>query len=48
MLFVKKEFASTPDKKANGIIKWGHIERKDQGRTAQLVFLFSESSVLKT
>ncbi len=32
-----------PGKKAKGITRSGHIERKDQGFTARLVYLFSGS-----
>ncbi len=35
-----------PGKKAKGIRRCGHIERKDQGRTAQLVYLSSGLFVL--
>ncbi len=31
-----------PGKKAKGIMRYGHIERKDQGRAARLVYLFSQ------
>ncbi len=37
-----------PGKKAKGITRCGHIERKDQGRTARLVYLFSGPFVLST
>ena len=37
-----------PGKKAKGIMRCGHIERKDQGRTARLVYLFSGPFVLST
>ena len=37
-----------PGKKAKGITSSGHIERKDQGRTARLVYLFSGPFVLST
>ncbi len=35
-----------PSKKAKVFTRCGHIERKDQGHTAQLVFLFTVSFVL--
>ncbi len=35
-----------PGKKAKEITRCGHIERKDQGRTARLVYLFSGPFVL--
>ncbi len=38
----------TPGKKAKGITRCGPIERKDQGRTARLVYLFSGAFVLST
>ncbi len=37
-----------PGKKAKGITRSGHIERKDQGRTPRLVYLFSGPFVLST
>ncbi len=37
-----------PGKKAKGIRRCGQIERKDQGRTARLVYLFSGPFVLTT
>ncbi len=37
-----------PGKKAKGITRFGHIKRKDQGRTAQLVYLLSWPFVLGT
>ncbi len=37
-----------PGKKAKGIMRCGHIERKDQGCTARLVYLFSGPFVLST
>ncbi len=36
------------DKKAKGITRCGHIERKDQGHTARLVYLFSAPFVFST
>ncbi len=30
-----------PGEKANGVMTCGHIERKDEGHTARLVYLFS-------
>ncbi len=33
-------------KKVKGITRCGHIEKKDQGRTAQLIYLFSGPFVL--
>ncbi len=35
-----------PDKNAKGITRCGHTKRKDQGRTARLVYLFSGPFVL--
>ncbi len=37
-----------PSKKANGITRFGHIERKYQGCNAQLVYLLSGPFVLST
>ena len=37
-----------PGKKAKGITRCGHIERKDQGHPARLVYLFSWPFVLST
>ncbi len=37
-----------PGKRTKGIMSCGHIERKDQGRTARLVYLFSGPFVLST
>ena len=39
--------SAIPGKKAKGITRCGHIERKDQGRTARLVYLFSGPFVLR-
>ncbi len=35
------ELSVIPGLKANGITRYGHIVRKDQDRTARLVYLFS-------
>ncbi len=37
-----------PGKKAKGITRCCHVKRKDQGRTARLVYLFSGPFVLST
>ncbi len=37
-----------PGKKAKGIMRYDHIDRKDQGRTARLVYLFSGPFLLST
>ncbi len=43
----RRELASSRAK-GKGITKCGHIERRDQGHTAQLVYLFSGPFVLRT
>ncbi len=48
---VRRELVSSlffKAKWAKGITRYGHIERKDQDRTARLVYLVSELFVLST
>ncbi len=42
------QLSMTPGKKAKGIKRCGHTERKDKGHTAQLVYIFSGPFVLGT
>ncbi len=40
------QFSVTPGEKAKGVEMCGHIERKDKGRTARLVYILSGPSTL--